>query len=107
VGQFKQFVLDKAIKEIRKNCWVEITYRNKKRGRSIDGFYFTAKSIWGSMTDDELPHRLRKRLRLHDLKAKTKTGSISPEEFDELQELILELGQLSLEDIMNNYPLDD
>ena len=47
IGQFKQNVLDKAIREIRENCLVEIAYRNKKNGREIIGFIFIAKSFFG------------------------------------------------------------
>ena len=47
LSEFKRFVLDKALKEIKKNCWVAITYTNIKRGRTVTGFRFTAQSILG------------------------------------------------------------
>ena len=42
IGQFKERVLNKAIREIRDNCGVNITYKNVKRGRTIVGFHFYA-----------------------------------------------------------------
>ena len=46
VGQFKEKVLDKAIREIWDNCGVEISYQNIKIGRTVVGFRFTSKSIF-------------------------------------------------------------
>jgi plasmid replication initiation protein len=42
IGQFKERVLDKAIREIRDNCGVVVTYTNIKDSRTIVGFHFTA-----------------------------------------------------------------
>ena len=42
IGQFKERVLDKAIREIRYNCGVVVTYTNIKDSRTIVGFHFTA-----------------------------------------------------------------
>lgn len=42
IGQFKERVLDKAIREIRDNCGVVVTYTNIKNSRTIVGFHFTA-----------------------------------------------------------------
>lgn len=106
VGQFKERVLDKALVEIKKNCWVDITYTNIKRGRTVTGFRFTAKNIMGFMKVEDMPYRLQKRMRKAELVRKKADRSITLEEFDELQELELDLGQLSLEDIVNDYPLD-
>lgn len=46
VGQFKDKVLDKAIREIWDNCGVDISYKNIKTGRTVVGFTFTAVSIF-------------------------------------------------------------
>ena len=43
IGQFKERVLDKAIREIKDNCAVVVTYTNIKSGRRIVGFHFTAR----------------------------------------------------------------
>lgn len=42
ISDIKRYVLDKAIKEIEKNCGVVITYSNSKKGRSVVGFRFSA-----------------------------------------------------------------
>lgn len=42
ISDIKRYVLDKAIKEIEKNCGVVITYSNLKKGRSVVGFRFSA-----------------------------------------------------------------
>ena len=44
IGQFKERVLDKAIREIRENCGVEITYSNIKQNKRIVAFHFVAIS---------------------------------------------------------------
>ena len=45
IGQFKEKVLDKAIREILENCNVKITYENVKQRNTIIGFHFTATSV--------------------------------------------------------------
>lgn len=42
IGNFKNKVLDKALKEIEENCCVKISYENIKQGRTVIGFHFTA-----------------------------------------------------------------
>ena len=42
ISQFREKVLDKAIREIRDNCGVVVTYKNLKRARTIIGFHFYA-----------------------------------------------------------------
>ena len=42
IGNFKNKILDKALKEIEENCCVKISYENIKHGRTIVGFHFTA-----------------------------------------------------------------
>lgn len=44
IGEFKSRVLDKALREIRDNCGVTITYENIKESRTIKGFRFKAIS---------------------------------------------------------------
>lgn len=40
VGQFKERVLDKALREIEECAGVRMTYRNKKHGKTVVGFVF-------------------------------------------------------------------
>lgn len=42
IGQFKERILDKAIREIKENCAVKITYTDIKTGRTITAFHFKA-----------------------------------------------------------------
>lgn len=44
ISEFKSRVLDVAIKEIHDQCYVDVTYTNRKRGRRIIGFHFVAKN---------------------------------------------------------------
>lgn len=44
ISEFKNKVLDKALREIKENCSVSITYENIKTGRTVTGFHFIAKS---------------------------------------------------------------
>lgn len=46
LSNFKNRVLDKALKEIDENCNVVITYEHIKQGRKVIGFHFIAKSKW-------------------------------------------------------------
>jgi len=106
ISEFKRFVLDKALVEIRRNCWVDITYNNIKRGRTVVGFRFTAKNLMGFYNIEDMPYRLQKRLRKAELVRKKAEHTISPEELAELQDLTMDLEQLTLEDLANHYPLE-
>lgn len=106
VGQFKQFVLDKALKEIKRNCWVDITYTNIKRGRTITGFRFTAQSIWGYMDVSDMSFRMQKRMRKADLIRKRASVGLDPDEQEELLDLMADLDQLTIEDVVNDYPIE-
>lgn len=46
ISNFKNRVLNKALKEIDENCNVVIKYENVKQGRKVIGFHFIAKSKW-------------------------------------------------------------
>jgi plasmid replication initiation protein len=104
LGQFKERVLDKAIREIRDNCATDISYTNRKKGRTVIGFEFTAINQYGiDLTDFEKTHpleaeRAKKKARKVELKLKEREGIITDKEYDELQGLILELDQMTLED---------
>jgi plasmid replication initiation protein len=98
IGEFKKRVLDKALVEIQKNCCVRISYDNLKKGRKVVGFRFTAENVWGTVTPDNMSHQMQKRMRKADLVRREAEGTITSEEYDELQELILELDQMTIED---------
>lgn len=102
LSEFKRFVLDKALVEIKRNCWVDISYKNIKRGRTVTGFRFTAQNIFGSYKIDDLEPRMQKRARRAQLINKKAAGALTADEFDELQILDCELGQISIEDYDEN-----
>lgn len=106
ISEFKRFVLDKALKEIKRNCWVNITYDNIKRSRTVTGFRFTAESIWGYMDVSKMPFRMQKRMRKADLIRKRASVGLDPDEQEELLDLMADLDQLTLEDVANDYPIE-
>lgn len=55
IGQFKEKVLDRALKEILLNCDTEISYTHLKKGRSIVGFHFIAINKAGIDLTDFIP----------------------------------------------------
>ncbi len=106
IGQFKERVLDKALKEIKRNCWVNITYDNIKRGRTVTGFRFTAESVWGYMDVSDMSFRMQKRMRKADLIRKRADIGLDPDEQEELLDLMADLDQLTIEDVVNDYPIE-
>lgn len=106
ISEFKNRVLDKALVEIKKNCWTDITYKNLKKGRKVVGFRFTAQSIFGYIDVEDMPYRMQKRIRKADLMKKKIDGTITLDEYNELQDLCLDLEQMTIEDIVNDYPID-
>ena len=103
LSQFKERVLDKAIREIKENCLVNISYTNIKRGRLVVGFRFTAENFFGTIKAEDLTLRQRQRYRRAQLFRKKVDRTITPQEFDELENLTLILGQMTVEDYCNDY----
>ena len=88
VGHFKERVLDKALREIRENCLVAITYRNIKSGRSVTGFEFTAEPIYGLCDLEKMSLRERQYLRKATLSRRKMDGEkLSSSELEELENL--------------------
>lgn len=94
ISEFKRFVLDKALIEIKKNCGVDITYINLKRSRTVIGFHFTAVNSMGHYNIDDLPDGLQKKLKRAELIRKKADRTITPEEFDELNDLERMFGEI-------------
>lgn len=105
ISEFKARVLDKALDEIRCNCWTDITYTNLKRGRTVVGFRFTAKNLMGAINIDDLSFREQKLARKAMLSKKKADGVITPRELEELKKLTAEFYQISMEDYMNGYQM--
>jgi len=76
LSDLKRFVLDKAIKEIKELCWVEVEYENVKRGRTVVGFNFTARSLI-HVNVESIPIEVRERIeaRAKELKTKQAAGN--------------------------------
>ena len=102
IGEFKKRVLDKALIEIKRNCYVDITYENIKTGRTVTGFRFMAQNIFGSFKIEDLEPRMQKKIRKAQLVRKKADGTLTPDEFDELEMLKCELDQLSFSDYDEN-----
>lgn len=98
LSEFKNRVLDKALAEIKKNCFVDVSYTNIKQGRTVVGFYFTAKSLFGSIDVENMSYRQQQKMRRTNLLKKKIDGNITVMELNELEELTEELSQMSLED---------
>lgn len=102
LSNFKNRILDKAIREIKDNCATEITYNNRKKGRAVIGFDFVAISESKiDLTEWEKEHpfeadKARKKGRKLELQQLAKKRQLTGAEDDELQSLILELDQMSL-----------
>ena len=99
--QFKERVLDKAIREIKDVCGTDIVYKNHRVGRTIKGFYFTARGFF-DLTDYQPTRETLEKIRKHDLGMKVQAGTITPQEFDELQNLIMKYNQLNLFDMLQD-----
>ena len=84
LSEFKRFVLDKALKEIKEKCFVNITYENIKKGKVVTGFWFTAESVFGTFDMDGMPYRMKKHLRKAQLVCKKSEGSITKQEEQEI-----------------------
>ncbi len=54
ISDFKRYVWDKAIREIKYNCGVDITYKDIKTSRKITGFACSAKSVIDTPISNEI-----------------------------------------------------
>lgn len=104
LSQFKERVLDKAIREIRENCLVNIHYDYLRKGRAVTGFRFVAESYFGTMRPEDMTLRERQRMRKAQLIHKQAMGILTEDEALELEYLRAGLYQMTIEDVINNYP---
>lgn len=98
LSQFKERVLDKALREIKENCLVNISYSYVKSGRTVTGFQFTAENYFGTIDINDMSLRTRQRARKAQLIRKKNDGAITQAETKELEQLITETAQMSIED---------
>lgn len=88
IGMWKERILDKALREIDECCGVKISYENRKKGRIVIGFDFTAVNIMGfDLTDYEPPQEVLDRVRSFELKQKAKSRELTPAEQEEYEKL--------------------
>ena len=66
ISHFKSRILDKSIKDIRENCFVDILYNDVKTSRHITGFHFTARSIFYIPREKLSKHTLETLARLEN-----------------------------------------
>lgn len=104
LSQFKERVLDKAIREIRENCLVNIHYSYIKKGRAVTGFRFVAESYFGTVRPEDMTLRERQRMRKAQLIHKKAMGLLTEDDALELEYLQAGLYQMTIEDMLNNYP---
>ena len=82
IGQFKERVLEQAIREIYENCAVRVSYTQIKKGRTVVAFEFTVKSLIDEpMMTPELINRARKAELIGRM------NTLKQEEKEELQRL--------------------
>jgi plasmid replication initiation protein len=95
LSEFKNRVLNKAIREIYDNCGVDIKYTNIKNGRTVTGFRFTAMNLI-YVPDCEVPKHLKDRARLGKLRIDGKNRKLTPEEQAEYELLTANMEQMEL-----------
>ena len=97
IGEFKVRVLDKALREIKDNCGVVITYRNIKESRTITGFHFLATSCY-HIDERKIPQSVKEKARSVELRQAGKSRELTTEEKEEYDRLTANAEQLSLDD---------
>lgn len=95
VGQLKQYVFDKALREIDDNCGVKISYENIKKGRTVVGFHCIASSLF-HIDENEIPQNIKDRTRLGKLRINSKRGELTIEEQEEYNQLTKKFQQIEL-----------
>lgn len=92
ISEFKRYVLDKAIREIRDNLLADITYTNLKRSRKIVGFRCTAVNVFDHIDPQSLSRKERMKMRyvqLHSMEIRKQ--QMSADEKRELEGLVYAL----------------
>lgn len=94
--EFRRKVLDKAIREIRENCSVDVSYTYIKKGRSIVGFHFKAISLY-HISEDDIPQEKKDRIKWFNLKMKAQEKPLTKAEREEFNRLAAILGEDQVE----------
>ena len=99
IGELKKNVLAIAEREIEENIGIKLKRSDIKLGRFIVGFRYEIRYRYHS-DEKEWSEEQLKRFRKAELCRKKGEGTLTPEEDDEYQSLILELDQMSISDFI-------
>lgn len=95
IGHFKERVLDKAIREIKDNCGVVISYTNIKEGRTVTGFHFKAENI-AHMDISEIPQSAINKVNDFKNRQSKRLRELTPEEQKQYDRLTENSSQIEL-----------
>ena len=80
LSDLKRYILDKALREIKNNCGVEISYQNIKSGKTVVSFHFTAINALVHYELNEISQEALDKVERLNLKKLAKTRELTPEE---------------------------
>lgn len=86
IGEFKKKAMNKALEEIKENCFVKISYTDIKTGKTIVGFRFKVENLF-EVKPGQLTPKQKQIVRRAELVHKKADGTITPAECKELEEL--------------------
>lgn len=99
---FKEKILDKAIREIKDNCGVIISYENIRKSRTVIGFSFVAKSEVREPSEEKKLETETKKA-IFDLADKAKVRELTPEEKEEYSKAIVNAEQIGLDEWLKEF----
>ena len=99
---FKNKVLNKAIREIKDNCGVIIEYENIRRGRTIIGFSFVAKSEVREPSEEKKLETETKKT-IFELSDKSKVRELTQKEKAEYNRAIKDAKQIGLDEWLSEF----
>lgn len=80
LSDLKRYILDKALREIKNNCGVEISYQNIKSGKTVVSFHFTAINALVHYELNEISQEALDKVERLNLKKLAKTRELTSEE---------------------------
>lgn len=88
LSDIKRYVIDKALREIRDNCAVDISYTYIKRGHTVVGFHFTVINALYHCDIRDIPQATLDKVDLFKLNQAKKVRELTPDEKQRYNELI-------------------
>lgn len=95
ISHFKDKVFDKALREIKDNCSVDIAYEHIKKGRTVVGFHCTARSVY-HVNQSAISQETMNRVRQFDLSQTARSRELTPAEQEEYNRLTAHAEQMEL-----------